>query len=392
MAAKSVSIIGSTGFIGTQTLDVIDRSNGRFRVTGLACGGNIPKVAEQAIKYRPRAVSVEREEDAHKLRQILGPSIQVFSGQFGIRSACIGDGTDVVVNAAVGVAGFIPTLQALEAGKTLLLANKESIVIGGELVMETAKRKKAAIISIDSEHSGILQCLRGNENNRIEKVYITASGGPFYGRKRHELLRVTPNEALKHPTWNMGRRITIDSATLFNKGFELIEARYFYGVEPHQVEAVVDRSSKVHAMVQFEDSSMIMQVAVPDMRLPIQYALYYPERPLNALERPQVEGMSLQFLGIDHETFKGISMARFAMERGGVMGAVLNGADEEAVKFFLDRKIGFLQIGDYVEKVMKNWESKHSLDYFTYEGLIAADTIARAEIGALVEQAEQSRS
>jgi 1-deoxy-D-xylulose-5-phosphate reductoisomerase len=381
VAARPISIIGSTGYIGRQTLDVVRKSNGKLRVRGLACRSDVDGIAAQAREFGVRSVSVEKEADARRLKRILGRSIRVESGPDAILRSCINEDVTTVVNAAVGVAGFLPTIQALERGKWLLLANKESIVIGGQYVMKTLRDNPlSTLISIDSEHSGIFQCIRGNDGNKIERIYITASGGPFYGKKRGELGNVTPEMALKHPTWAMGRRITVDSATLFNKGFELMEARWFYGVRPNQVEAVVERSSTAHAMVLFEDGSLMAQLAVPDMRLPIQYALYYPERPKNDLKRPTVKGMSLKFEEIDHETFKGPSLARFAMRKGGVMGAVLNGADEAAVELFLDGKIGFLDIGDYVERVMKTWEERHPLGYTTYKDLIAADGIARSEI------------
>ena len=369
---KSIAIVGSTGSIGTQTLDVA-RELGNMRVVSLTCNSNIALLKQQIREFRPKYAAVSDQEKAKLLRRSVDNGTIILSGEEGIVEACTAREVDTVVNATVGISGLVPTMESLRAGKELALANKESLVVGGDMVMGMARKHGKRILPIDSEHSAIFQCMEGNQDNRVEKIIITASGGPFRGRTRAQLRDVTPEQALNHPTWKMGRKITIDSATLMNKGFEVIEAVHLFGLDVEQVEVVVHPQSVVHSAVQYPDSSIMAQLGNPDMRLPIQYALNYPKRPKNRIRRFDFFGRELTFMEPDLETFKCLRLAFEAMKKGGTTTAALNGANEMAVALFLDRKISFLDIPDSLERVVKEHRPKRQ----DMESVFEADAWAR---------------
>ena len=378
--SKGIAIIGSTGSIGTQTLDVVRHSD--MNVVALCCNSNIEMMAEQAKIFKPKFVVAGNDELAERLSKMLHNDTEVLSSTDGIVKACTDADVDLVVNATVGISGLVPTIRSIEAGKEVALANKESLVTGGMMVMDLARSKGVRITPIDSEHSAIFQCIQGNSENRIEKIILTASGGPFRGKKRDDLGSVTVENALSHPTWKMGNKITIDSATLMNKGFEVMEASYLFGVTPEQVEVVVHPQSVVHSAVQFEDASIIAQLGLPDMRIPIQYALNYPMRIKNDLNRFDFFSRSLTFERPDMDTFKCLRLAYEALKTGGTAPAALNGANEAVVALFLAKKITFLQIGDTLEQVLH----RHSSMSQTLDNINEADRWARAEASRILAQ------
>lgn len=354
MMKKSIAILGSTGSIGTQALEVIAAHPEAFQVEVLTAQNNVQLLKAQALRFKPNAVVIGAEEHLDELKSELFPyGIKVYAGQQALNDVVQMDTVDLVLTALVGYAGLIPTLKAIEAGKTIALANKETLVVAGELVTQLAREKGVNIYPIDSEHSAIFQCLVGEFHNPIEKIILTASGGPFRGRKRHELQQVTKAQALKHPNWNMGAKITIDSATLMNKGLEVIEARWLFGLTPDQVEVVVHPQSIIHSMVQFQDGSIKAQMGLPDMRLPIQFALTYPHRlPADFPRFSFAQYPALTFEPPDTETFRNLALAYEALRRGGNMPCALNAANEVAVAQFLNDKIGFLEIAEVVERCM----------------------------------------
>lgn len=354
MMKKSIAILGSTGSIGTQALEVIAAHPEAFQVEVLTAQNNVQLLKAQALRFKPNAVVIGAEEHLDELKSELFPyGIKVYAGQQALYDVVQMDTVDLVLTALVGYAGLIPTLKAIEAGKTIALANKETLVVAGELVTQLAREKGVNIYPIDSEHSAIFQCLVGEFHNPIEKIILTASGGPFRGRKRHELQQVTKAQALKHPNWNMGAKITIDSATLMNKGLEVIEARWLFGLTPEQVEVVVHPQSIIHSMVQFQDGSIKAQMGLPDMRLPIQFALTYPHRlPADFPRFSFAQYPALTFEPPDTETFRNLALAYEALRRGGNMPCALNAANEVAVAQFLNDKIGFLEIAEVVERCM----------------------------------------
>lgn len=385
---KRIAVLGSTGSIGTQTLDVIDHLG--YEVTALSAHSSVTLLEEQARKYRPRVVAVAEKGAAQVLSQRLRDlPVRVLCGEDGLAEAAALPENDMVLNAVVGIAGLLPTMAALSAGKTLALANKESLVAGGRLVLETAKKNGVQILPVDSEHSAIFQCLWGNDRPKaLRKIILTASGGPFFGMKREDLQRISVEDTLRHPTWNMGGKITVDSATLMNKGLELIEAVWLFGVLPEQVEIVVHRESVVHSAVEFADGSVIAQLGVPDMRLPIQLALTYPERLAGKTRSLSLtEYGSLTFFEPDFATFDCLRSCVKAIEMGGLMPCVVNGANEEAVSLFLQRKIPFLQIGELVEASLSlteyRKEAKSMEDIKQADG--AAREYVRAKIGSFHE-------
>ena len=350
MKIQSVSILGSTGSIGTQALDVAERLG--LRVTALSAGRNIDRLERQIRKFRPAAAAVADEKAARELKaRVRDMDVKILGGAESAAELAAMTQPDMVLNAILGMAGLAPTLSALRAKRKLALANKESLVAGGRMVMKTAQENGGEIIRVDSEHSAIFQCLQGcaDRKRELRKIILTASGGPFFGCTRAQLASVTPAQALRHPTWSMGAHITIDSATLMNKGRELIEAVWLFGVTPEQVEIVVHRESVVHSAVEFADNAVIAQLGVPDMRIPIQYAFTCPER----VESPAAE-LDLFALGRltfarpDEEAFPCLAVCRDAIRRGGLVPAAANGADEQAVQLFLDGRIGFTDIGDLV--------------------------------------------
>lgn len=350
---KKIAILGSTGSIGTQTLDIV-REQGDIKVTALAAGSNIGLLEKQIREFQPKLVAVWDEKHAQELRtRIRDLDVDVYSGMEGLIAVSTEEEAEILVTAIVGMLGIRPTVAAIKAGKNIALANKETLVTAGHLIMPLAKECDVSILPVDSEHSAIFQSLNGEEGNRIAKILLTASGGPFRGKKRQELMNMQVEDALKHPNWSMGRKITIDSATLVNKGLEVMEAKWLFDVEPEQIQVVVHPQSVIHSMVEYEDGAVIAQLGTPDMRLPIQYALYYPKRrPLSGKRLDFYELSNLTFEKPDTETFEGLSLAMEAMKQGGNMPTVFNAANERAVALFLDRKIGFLEITEIIAESM----------------------------------------
>ena len=352
---KKISILGSTGSIGTQTLDVVRANRDKFEVVAISANSSITLLLEQIKEFRPKYVAVYNEASAKALKEMI-PSdinIEVLSGMEGLVAISSLDEIDVLLTAIVGMIGLVPTLEAIKKGKTIALANKETLVTAGQLVMEEAKKNNVKILPVDSEHSAIFQCLNGENNKEIESLILTASGGPFRGKTKSELLNVTKNEALKHPNWSMGRKISIDSSTLMNKGLEVIEAKWLFDVNTDKIDVVVHPQSIIHSMVQFVDSSIIAQMGCPDMKLPIQYALTYPDRILNDFERLDFSKLtSLTFEKPDLETFPCLKLAYDSLNMGGTYSAVLNAANEVLVNEFLEDKIGFYDIPYYIEKTL----------------------------------------
>ncbi|NOT74161.1 MAG: 1-deoxy-D-xylulose-5-phosphate reductoisomerase [Cyclobacteriaceae bacterium] len=351
---KRIAILGSTGSIGKQTLEVIESHPDFFEVEVLTAQNNAGLLIEQAKKFKPNAVVIVNEDHYETVKQALkSEDIKVYAGESALSSVVEMSSIDVVLTALVGYSGLKPTIKAIEAGKTLALANKETLVVAGELVTRMAREKGVNILPVDSEHSAIFQCIVGEFHNRIEKIILTASGGPFRGKKKNDLSKVTLAQALKHPNWTMGSKVTIDSASLMNKGLEVIEAKWLFGLKPEQVEVVVHPQSIVHSLVQFEDSSIKAQLGLPDMRLPIQFALSYPLRLKSDFPRFDFANYSsLTFEKPDTETFRNLALAFKALERGGNMPCVLNAANEVAVAEFLKERIGFLEMSDLVEQCL----------------------------------------
>ena len=342
---KRIAILGSTGSIGTQTLEVV-RNNGDIEVLGISAGSNIKKLEEQAREFHPRLIAVWDEERARELRnKVADLDVKVVSGMDGLLELAAMPGTDILVTAIVGMIGVRPTIEAIRAGKDIALANKETMVTAGHLITKLAKEYHVQILPVDSEHSAIFQALHGEERRSVSRLLITASGGPFRGRKTEELENVTVEETLRHPNWVMGPKITVDSATMVNKGLEVMEARWLFDVPVDQIDVVVQPKSIIHSMVEFTDGAVIAQLGTPDMKLPIQYALYYPERRYLPGERLDFRMLKeIVFDVPDNETFLGLPMAIEASRAGGTMPTVFNAANEAAVRKFLDRKAGFLDI------------------------------------------------
>lgn len=352
----NVSILGSTGSIGTQTLSVIESHPDLFNVTSLSCGSNIDLLETQARKFKPDTVSVASEKDASDLRSRLKDTgIKVMSGMDGLLSTAADPRSDILVTGIVGMKGIRPTIEAIKAGKNIALANKETLVCAGHIIMPLAKEYNAKIIPVDSEHSAIFQSLQGNEDNHIKKIILTASGGPFAGMTRDDLEKVTLEDALSNPNWKMGKKVTVDSADMVNKGLEVMEAGWLFNVRRDQIEVAVHRQSILHSAVEFEDGAIIGQMGLPDMRLPIQYALTYPKRlksPVESLDLFKVS--TLSFTRPDLNVFRGLSLAFSAMDKGGNIPTVFNAADEAAVGLFLQRKIRFVEIPELIEKAMND--------------------------------------
>ena len=351
---KKIAILGSTGSIGTQTLEVV-REQGDIEVTALAAGANTTLLEQQMREFRPKLAAVWTDEAARDLRERTKDlNIPVCSGIDGLMQVACQEDSEILVTAIVGMLGIRPTIAAIEAGKDIALANKETLVTAGHIIMPLAKEKKVRILPVDSEHSAIFQSLNGERNNKIDKILLTASGGPFRGKTREELEKVRLEDALKHPNWSMGRKITIDSATLVNKGLEVMEAKWLFDVELDRIQVVVHPQSVIHSMVQYEDGAIIAQLGTPDMKLPIQYALYYPSRRTLSGERLDFYKLSqITFEEPDLHTFSGLKLAFQAMRCGGNIPTVFNAANEKAVAMFLDRKIGFLQIPEIIGTAME---------------------------------------
>lgn len=378
---KRISILGSTGSIGTQALDVVDKHG--FEVHALAAYRSIDTLEKQVRKYRPQTVCIYCEEYYSDLKTRLSDmDVKVLCGMDGLCEIASDTGADILLNSVVGMVGLKPTLTAIEAGIPIALANKETLVAGGSLVMKAAEEKGVPILPVDSEHSAIFQCLQGNSRKQLHKIILTASGGPFYGKTKEELQSVTAADALKHPNWDMGSKITIDSATLMNKGLEFIEAKWLFDVTPEQIEVVVHRQSVVHSAVEYDDYSVIAQMGVPDMKIPIQYALLYPDRmPCPTGRLSLTDYGQLTFAKPDMDTFRCLPMAIEAIRRGGTVPAVMNGANEVAVAAFLKGEIGFLRIAELVEEAMNTVPFK---EITCLEDVLEADAAARETVLRLI--------
>ena len=350
---KKVAILGSTGSIGTQTLEVV-RENGDLQITALAASGNVDLMEKQIREFHPALAAMWTEEKAKELRdRVKDFPVKVVSGMDGLLEVATDPASEILVTAIVGMIGIRPTIAAMKAGKDIALANKETLVTAGHIIMPLAEECHVKILPVDSEHSAIFQCLNGEHKDQLKKILLTASGGPFRGKKKEELKNVQVEDALKHPNWSMGRKITIDSATLVNKGLEMMEARWLFGVEPKDIQIVVQPKSIIHSMVEFVDGAVIAQLGTPDMKLPIQYALYYPNR--RHLPGDRLDFWTLNqitFEKPDMENFPGLKLAFDAAAAGGTMPTVYNAANERAVAKFLDRKIGFLDIPEIIRSCM----------------------------------------
>ena len=373
---KTLSVIGSTGSIGVQTLQVAAERG--YRVAGLAAGKSADALEQQILQVKPRVAALYDEEAgkalAEKLKDVC--DTQILWGEAGVCAVAALEESNLVVNAAVGISGLKPTVAAITAGKTLALANKESLVCAGDIVNRLAGEKGVAILPVDSEHNAIFQCLQGSHSGEVERLIITASGGPFFGKKAEEIADMGPKEALKHPSWSMGAKITVDSSTMMNKGFEMIEAMHLFHVRPEQIDVVVHRESIVHSLVEYRDGSVLAQLSPPDMRLPIQYAVDYPQRQYAPRKRLDLPALAkLTFFAPDEETFPAMKLCREVMERGGNLGAAVNGANEVAVAAFLAGKIPFGKIYPIVEQAAR---SVPFLQNPTLEDIFETDRQVRA--------------
>ena len=351
---RRIAILGSTGSIGTQTLEVVEQ-NKDIEVTALAAGSNILLLEQQIRKFHPRLAAVWSEEKAKELRTAVADlDVRIEAGMDGLIAVATEEKAQTVVTAVVGMIGILPTIAAIQAGRDIALANKETLVTAGHLIIPMVKEKGVRLLPVDSEHSAIFQCLNGEHGNRIQKILLTASGGPFRGWTREQMKNIQVEDALKHPNWSMGRKITIDSSTMVNKGLEVMEARWLFGVEMDQVQVVVQPQSVIHSMVEFEDGAVMAQLGTPDMKLPIQYALYYPERRPLAGDRLDFWKLKeIRFEKPDFENFPALSLAYRAGKTGGSLPTVFNAANERAVSMFLNRKIGYLTIVDIIESAME---------------------------------------
>lgn len=373
---KQIAILGSTGSIGTQALEVISENNTKFEVYALTANNNVELLIEQCRKFKPEMVAIGNEDHYKRLKEELADMpVKVFAGADSIAQVAEMQPIDIVLTAMVGYSGLKPTMNAIKAGKKIALANKETLVVAGELIRELASTYNAPIIPVDSEHSAIFQCLSGEGNNPIEKLILTASGGPFRTKSMYELEHVTSAQALKHPNWDMGAKVTIDSASLMNKGFEIIEAKWLFGVSPEQIQVVVHPQSIIHSMVQFVDGAIKAQLGMPDMKLPIQYAFTYPERLKTNFPRFDFDACSqFTFEKPDQERFRNLAFAYYVMDRGGNMPCILNAANEIVVAEFLKDNIGFLQMSDIIETVLSKSEF---IVKPTYDDYVNTDAVVR---------------
>lgn len=380
---QKLTILGSTGSIGTQSLDVCDKRG--YEVIALTANSNVDLLEKQIRQYKPLMAALVDEEAAKELKfRVRDTSTKILSGLSGV-CECAGENkSDTVINSVVGMAGLEPTLTAIKAKKKIALANKETLVAGGSLVTRTAKEYGVSILPVDSEHSAIFQCLQSmNKKQELKSIILTASGGPFFGKKAEELLNVTVKEALKHPNWSMGAKITIDSATMMNKGLELIEAVWLFDVKAEDVDIVVHRESVIHSLIEYVDNSVIAQLGVPDMRIPIQYALTYPQRFESPVKKLSLSDYgTLTFHKPDYDTFRCLSICRDAIQKGGLYPCIANGANEKANELFRKSKIGFLDIASLVGKAVEGLPSK---DEYTLSDVLEADRKAREFVEALVD-------
>ncbi len=373
---KSIALLGSTGSIGVSALDLVRQFPDRFRVHGLVAGRNLKLLAAQIKEFRPSCVAIKCEDDVDRLRKLAGTRrVHIFCGQNGAATVATASEVDVVLAAIVGGAGLVPTLEAAKAGKEIALANKEALVMAGEILVAAAKRKASRLLPVDSEHSAIFQCLQGNRRDEVDKIILTASGGPFLHTPLARLSHVTVEQALKHPNWKMGQKITIDSATMMNKGLEVVEARWEFDMAPDRIDVLIHPQSVVHSMVRYQDGAVIAQMGVPDMRIPIAYALAYPHRlkgRWKSLELTQ-QG-ELNFLPVEKKRFPALGLAYAALNEGGTMPAVLNAANEVAVAAFLERRVGFREIHRIIDRTMQSHAPRHAK---SVEEILEVDRWAR---------------
>lgn len=361
---KKIGILGSTGSIGTQALDIIKMNQDRFRVTALTCGKRVDLLESQILKFHPDIVCVEQEADALRLKRQF-PKTEVLWGKEGLKQTAAQADCEMILNALVGMRGLEPTLKAIDAGRDVALANKETLVAGGAIVKRAVEERGVRLIPVDSEHSAIFQALQGNEGQKIRRILLTASGGPFRGYTLDRLERVTVEQALRHPNWSMGSKITIDSATMMNKGLEVIEARWLFDVEPDIINVVVQRESIIHSMVEFADGSIMAQLGMPDMRVPISYAFAYPDRLVNHFEGVNFFQLGqLHFESVDLQVFRCLGMAYEALKLGGSYPVVLNAANEVLVQQFLEGKISFIAIQNTIEKVLEQHMPRYDMDLY----------------------------
>jgi 1-deoxy-D-xylulose-5-phosphate reductoisomerase len=380
---RSIALLGSTGSIGVNTLALVRRFPDRFRIYGMVAGQNLKRLVPQIKEFAPKYVAIKNEQDVPQLRKLLGNQrVEISWGQRGAAAVATASEVDVVLAAIVGGAGLMPTLEAVRAGKEIALANKEALVMAGEIFVKAAKEKHVRLLPVDSEHSAIFQCLQGNRREEVDKLILTASGGPFLRTPLKRLHRVTVEQALKHPNWKMGRKITIDSATMMNKGLEVVEARWEFDMEPSRIEVVVHPQSIVHSMVRYQDGSIIAQLGIADMRIPIAYALAYPHR-LNGGWKPLelTRHGELNFLPVEKKRYPALGLAYEALKEGGTMPAVLNAANEVAVDAFLGGQIDFREIHRIIEKTMACHGSKHPRNV---EEILEIDRWARVRAVSLL--------
>lgn len=372
---KNLAIIGSTGSIGTQTLEVVDNFDD-INIVALSANNNVELFSKQIIKYKPDIACIMNIDRAEQLKNAIGDTkTQIVSGMEGLIKIAEYEKSDMLLTSVVGNVGLLPTVAAIKKGKKILLANKETLVTAGELIMPLAKQHNVDILPVDSEHSAIFQCLQGNEYKKIKKILLTASGGPFFGKTSDELKSITKADALKHPNWSMGSKITIDSATLMNKGLEMIEAKWLFGVDIDDIEVIVHRQSIVHSAVQFCDNSVIAQLGVPDMKLPISYAINYPNRTIAVTpELDLFKHNNLTFSKPDRDTFKCLDIAINAVKQGGLVPTIMNAANEVAVELFLNDKISFTDIAKYIEDTIKGIQITDDLSFDT---IVKYDSLAR---------------
>ncbi len=380
---RTIALLGSTGSIGVSTLDLVRRFPERFKVCGLVAGKNLKRLASQIREFAPRCVAIKNEEDVPRLRKLLSHNrVEVLYGERGAAAVSTGQEVDVVVAAIVGGAGLLPTLAAVRAGKEVALANKEALVMAGEIFVNAAKQKGVRLLPVDSEHSAIFQCLQGNRRDEVDKLILTASGGPFLRTPLKLLNRVTVAQALKHPNWKMGRKITIDSATMMNKGLEVVEARWEFDMDPGRIDVVIHPQSVVHSMVRYQDGSIIAQLGIPDMRIPIAYALTYPHRlkggwkPLELTQQGE-----LSFLPVDSKRFPALRLAYAALKEGGTMPVALNASNEIAVAAFLERRIGFRDIHRIIDKTMQGHTPQSPKEI---DAILEVDRWAREKASSLI--------
>ncbi len=372
---KKIAILGSTGSIGTQTLSVIAENRDNFIVTALCCGSRVDEISNQIQNFRPKLAVTALQSDAIQLKKQF-PWLETGWGEEGLIQAATSD-CDMVVNGLMGIKGLMPTYEAVLAGKDIAFANKETLVAGGEPVMQAVKEKGVRFLPVDSEHSAIFQCLQGNDPTAIKRIILTASGGPFRGYTREQMGSVTREQALNHPKWTMGPKITIDSATMMNKGLEVIEAKWLFHIPVGQIDILIHPQSIVHSLVEFTDTSVLAQLGLPDMKLPISYALHYPDRVANTLTPLDLAGMSLTFEKPDLNAFPAIRLAYEAAAAGGTYPAVMNGANEVLVDLFLQGKLEFQRIAEIIEEILDHYDDQYPM---TVEGILASDDEIRNQI------------